>query len=420
MKGESEPQEESETRMSLKDVDDFLINRLKSESEPLKESAKKEYANLQMVAGTMCDRLASLRDAPYSERTYPILIRKAVGSRKSFIHKMESLIEQVQKPIGEDMDSILSFHNDTAKLLNLTNAKTVKEYAFLKELFEKEAERVIESFQQMVEIDKRLGNTIKKFKDSNVKLLNVQKVAAEVSKLIEESKSGKGAGVSDESLREIENKKTKAENELERLLNSKEWENFLGMQRHVEDTKMKMQGKKSDFIRSLAKVEKPLKKYKWGIENKVLDDYAQRSFESVLAEDPRGEMFMSAIKDMRTKIIEEKMDLKDSRKFLAIIEKMIEDNTIGDILEGYSKLSEGLRRQEESIMSHEAPKRRNGLEVDISKLKKEAEGMMAERELAEERRKGVLADTEQKVNELEGLLTDVVGKRVSLEVNRSF
>ncbi len=124
--GKKEEEEFEETKMSLKEVEEFLANKMKKDFEPLRESAKKEYANLQLVVGTMQDQLEILIQVPYSERTYPMLIRKAVGSRKSFVHKMMSLVKQIRKPIGEDMTSILNFHNETAKLINITNATTVR------------------------------------------------------------------------------------------------------------------------------------------------------------------------------------------------------------------------------------------------------------------------------------------------------
>jgi len=410
-----------ETKMSMKEVEDFLANKLKKDFEPLKESvkkeAKKEHANLQLVASTMQDQLKILEQAPYSGRTYPILIRKAVGSRKSFVNKMKTLVKQIQKPIGEDMTSILNFHNETAKLINITNAKTVREYAFLKELFEKEAEKVIQSFRQIIEIDKKLGNIVKEFRESNVQLLKAQKVATEVLKLTEELKNKNEMNELEKILKEIEDKNKKIENELKKLPDSNEWKAFLGMQKIKEELKISLQNKKSDFIQSIAKVENPLKKYKWSAENKILDDYAQHSFESILSEDPKGEVFMSAIKDMKINIIEGKMDLKDSDKFLVIIGRMIEDNTIGKILEEYSKLSEELRNQEEKIASQEIPKRKSKLESEMSKLKREMEEIKAEKKRVEERRKRKQTDKGQKLKELENLLSNVAGKRISLEVN---
>lgn len=151
--------------MSLKDAEDFILNKLKKEYDPLEEStkkqAKKEYENLQQIASKMQNQLDLLKQAPYSGRNDAIVIRKAVGSRKSFVNKMEILIRQIQTPIGNDLASILDFHNETAGLINITNAKTVREYAFLKELFKDEGKKILESFHQILETDKKLGNIIK-------------------------------------------------------------------------------------------------------------------------------------------------------------------------------------------------------------------------------------------------------------------
>jgi len=415
--GKKEEEKFEETKMSLKEVEYFIANKMKKDFEPLKESAKKEYANLQLVAGTMQEQLEILIQAPYSERTYPILIRKSVGSRKTFVYKMRSLVKQIQKPIGEDMISILNFHNETAKLINITNAKTLREYAFVKELFEKEAEKILQSFRQIVEIDKRLGNIVKEFIESNAQLLKIQKVAAEVLKLTEELKKKDEAEGLEEILKEIGNKSKKVEDELKRLLDSNEWKTFLEMQRIREDMKISLQNKKSDFTQSVTKMETPLKKYKWSVENRILDDYVQHSFESILSEDPKGEVFMSTIKDMKIKIIEGKMDLKDSDKFLAVIERMIEDNIIGKILEEYLKLSEALKNQEEKIALQEVPKRKSNLESEMSKLKGEVEETKAEKKRVEERIRRMQRDKEQKLKELGNLLNDVDDKRILLEVN---
>lgn len=406
--------------MSLKDVENFLASKLEKDIEPLKETtkkeAKKEYSNLQLVASNLQDHLKILEQASYSERNDPMFIRKVVGSRKSFVNKMKILVKQTQKPIGEDMTSILGFHNETAKLINTINARTVGEYAFLKELFEKEAEKVIQGFRQIVEIDKKLGKTVKKFRESNAELLKAQEVAAEVLKLTEELER-KNADELEKALKEKEDRNKEIEDELKKLPDSDGWKAFLEMQKVGEELKTALENKKSDFVRAVAKVEKPLKKYNWTAKNKILDDYAQHSFESILSEDPKGEVLMSAVKDMKTKIIEGEMGLKDSEKFLAVIERMIEDNTMEKILGEYSELSKELKMQEEKIASHEIPKRKSNLESEMSKLKREMDEIKVERERAEEQRKRMQTEKEQKLKELEDLLNTVTGKKVSLEAN---
>jgi len=300
-------------RMSLKDVDDFLRDRFKKEYEPLENSTKRqieeEYENLQQVVEKMKSQVKILKEAPYSESNDSIIIRKAVGSRKSFVNKMEMLIAQIQKPIGIDMNSMINFHNETAKLINITNAKTVKEYAFLKELFRDEGKKIIETFHQIIEIDRKIGTIIKEFKNSNPELLEAKEILADILNSTQRLlKNENKIHELDRTLEKAKDKNEKIENELKKLLNSSDWKIFLQAQKSREQIKMLMQNKKTNFIELIAKLEKPLKKYNWSVKNKILDNYIHLSFESILAEDPKGQIFMSQIKNMKKDMLDKKIN----------------------------------------------------------------------------------------------------------------
>jgi len=413
--GKKEEEKFEDTKMSLKDVEDFLTNELKKKFEPLKDSAKKENSNLLAIANNLQEQLKVLENAPYSTNNEPIIIMKAVGSRKSFIEKMKSLVKQVKKPMSDNMDSIVDFHNETAQMINVTNEHAVKEYVFMKELFEKEADKAIDCFRELVEADKRLGNVIKEFKESN--LLRAQEIVVEILKLAEEIKNENKTGELDKRLKEMTDKNNKIGNELKKLLDSNEWKEFLNMEKVKDDIKANLQNKKYQFIQSVSEVENPLKKYKWSVKNKILDDYVQHSFEAILSEDPKGEVFLSAIKDIKKKITEGEIELKNIEKVLPAIEKMIEENTIGKILEEYSKLSEELREQEEKISLEEISRKKSDLEREIIELKREMEEVESEKNRIEERRKRMGAEKDQKLKELENLTSVIAGKRISLKIN---
>ena len=405
-----------EKRMSLKEVEEFLSEKLKKDFEPIRESARKEYENLQSVSIAMQEQLKILEHSPYSGENDMMLIRKAVGSRKSFVNKMKGLAQQMQKPMRDDINSILNFQKEAASAIDETDRKTVTEYAFLKELFEKEAEKVIESFRQISEVNKRLGSTLERFMGLNSKLLEAQEIAAGLIEMNEEMIEKKVENLEGE-LKEVEEEIKKEENDLQKLAEGDEWKNFLEMQKVREELKEKLQNKKSEFVQSVAKVDKPLKKYQWSAENKILNLYSKGSVDSVLTEDPKGEVFLSAMKEIRTKIAERKIDLKDSGKFSAVMEEMIDNDTMNKILEEYSRLSEELRSQEEKIELQEIPKRKGEIENYISKLRRDSEEIKNEIERFDERMKRMQADKEQKIKELESLLSDVEGKKILLEIS---
>ncbi|MFH1473406.1 MAG: hypothetical protein ABIE55_00795, partial [Candidatus Aenigmatarchaeota archaeon] len=302
------------------------------------------------------------------------------------------------------------------KLINITNTRTEREYVFIRELFRKEGNEVVQSFCQIVEINKKLGSIVNGFKKSNEQMLKTQKVVTELLRLEEELKRNKTIE-SNKNLKEIEDKNNKIENMLEKLLDSDDWKIFLEMQKSMEDLKTGIQNKRNDFIQAVAKVEKPLKKYRWSVENKILDDYVQNSFESILFEDPKGEVFMSAIKDIKTKLLEGKMVLKDSERFLDIMENMTKNKTMEKIIEDCLKLSEKLKEQKEKIALQGMLKRKNYLESELIRLKKELEVIKVEKKRAEEQRKIMYENKEQKLKELGNLLKNITGKRILLEVN---
>jgi len=405
-----------ETKISLTEVEDFLNNKMKKDFEPLKRSVKEEYANLQLVASNMQSQLKILEDATYPERTYPFLISRSVSGRKNFIDKMNFMIKQIQNPIGENVSSILNFYDKTDKLINATNIETTKDYAFLKMLFESEGKEVVQSFRQITEIKNKVGDVTKEIKELNLKLLKAKEIVSEVLKLTEELNKNEINDL-EKKLKGMEDKNKKIEDELEKLQQSNEWEKFLKMQKMKEEIRIIMQNKKSEFIQCLSKVEIPLKKYNWSAKNKVLDYYIQKSFDSILFEDQKGEIFTSAIRDIKIKIIEEEMNLKDSDKFLDIISKMIEDNTIGKIIEEYLNLSEELRKQEEKITSQEILKRKNNLENEMNRLKMEIEEIRDKEKKVEEQNKIMQADRKQKLNELENLINSYSDKRILLQIN---
>lgn len=405
-----------EIKISLVEVEDFLRSKMEKDFEPLKDSIKKEHASLQSVANSMRNQLKTLEEAPYPERTYPIIIRKSVGSRKSFVGKMDFLIEHVQKPIGEDMASFLNFHGETDKLINAINLETVKDYAAVKILFEKEGKEVAQSFFQIVEIDNKLGNMLKDFKEYNSKMLKAKEIVAEISKLTEESKENETDEL-EKTLKETEVKVKDIGDELGKLPESDEWKRFLEMQSAKEGIKQSMQNKKSELIQSLSQIETPLKKYNWSVKNRVLDYYSQKSLDLILSEDSGGGIFKSALREIKMKILEEELSLKDGDKFLGVISRMIEDNTVGRIVGEYLKLSDELKKQEERIASQDVIKKRSNLENEMKRLKEKAEKTKDEKEIAEKKRKKMLEDREQKLEELKNLVNTNSDKRILLQTN---
>jgi hypothetical protein len=257
---------------------------------------------------------------------------------------------------------------------------------------------------------------LKDLKETNLKLIKAKELVADVSRLTEHIDKDESNQL-EKTLKDAEEKENRIEVELGKLPESDEWKRLLEMKRMVEEIRQKMQNKKADFIACISQVEIPLKKYNWSAKNKVLDYYLQRSFDLILSEDARGEIFKSVIREIKVKILEGEMILKDSDKFLDIISRMIEDDTVRKIISEYLKLSEELKKQEEKSASQGVLKRKDYLENNVKELKKEIWELKNEKEIAEKRIKETREDREQKLKELETMLNIFSNKKVLLQTN---
>ena len=418
--GKAKEERFEENEMTLTQLEEFIEKNLNKGFEPFIKNIRVEHSNLQASADSMLDKLKILEGAPYSGSNDPMLIRKAVGSRNSFVNKMKGLARKIQTAIEDDFDSISNFHNDVAALINFTNAKTVNEYMFLKELFEREADGVIESFKKISEADKSFGRVIKEFQDANSKFLGLQKGLAEFKELSEDW--GKRRAMLSEyenRIKELAEEKNKKAGQLDKLIESDEWESFLAAQKTRDGLANKLSNVKSDFAQNVTKLERPLKKYQWLVNNKILDCYLEYSFDSldsVLSKDPDAEIFNAAVKDMKTKIIEGKIDLKDADKFLSTIDSMLSENTIGKILREHVKVSEELKNIEEKINSLDTAGKKRYLEGEVESLGREFETAVMEKEKIVRQIDSVELAKKEKLKELEGLVSNTSNKKIVLKI----
>lgn len=402
----------SEKTMTIGDVGSFLSKKMKSDFTPLEKSARKEHANLQLAASELLSNVKSLMKATYSGETYPMLIRKAVGSRKTFCDKMELVARQVKKPIGNDIESILGFNNDTAKLINEINDKAVKEYAFLKELFEDDAYKVIQSFRKIVDIDKRLGEMVSEFSDSNSILIKATQVLSELGDVNIDIEKDYDF---DERISENTSRMEKIDRELKDIINGDEWKSFLDNGNKAENIKMELDNKKSDFMKTISRIESPLKKHAWSVKDKILDYYVWYSFDSVLSKDPKGELLLSSLTEMMNKISSGKIEVKNT-KVVDYVNDMIKNNTVGMILGDYSRLYVELEDLKTRLSKNGIADKKSRLENELSLVKQEIERLKNEKERMNKRKDELKKKKDDIVESLESMLSEISGKDIHLDL----
>ncbi|MFH0929078.1 MAG: hypothetical protein V1818_01830 [Candidatus Aenigmatarchaeota archaeon] len=405
-----------EKRVSLKDTEKIISDKAEKAFEPLKDAAKKEYETFQTSATAMQGQLKILEQAALHERTFSGIASRSTASRRDFIGRMDFLIKKLRAPFGENADSIISFYEEANRTINTVNAETIKDYAFLKMVFEKEGKDVLQSFRQIFEANKSMGETVKEIRKHQSKLSKARECVAEISRMAHEMKEDE-TGRLNERLLAKEAELRKAESGMEELLREDAWKAFLEMQKTRDELKKEMENKEAEFTDLISELEVPLKKYRRLAENSVLNHYIEKSFYSVLHEDPDGEVLLSALRDMKLRMIEDKMALKGGDRFMTVIDRAKEGNIMGGILKEYASTADRLKKLEEEMGLQKVPRRKGMFEKDINKLKAEREELRAGIEKSEESKKRLVESREQRIRELEELLSEASGERILLEVN---
>jgi hypothetical protein len=403
-----------ETRVSLSEVEELISKKIRSDFESLRDAMKAEHDAMIATADIMKSQVNVLEQAKYPERTYPIIISKSNVSRKNFVTKMNLLVSQIKKPVGQDMDLVLDFYSGLGKAVASINSETIKDYAFLKILFEKEGKDVVETFKQILEESRRADETLMPLRRSIEIALTARSLLAEISRMRENiggddiRKMDVDILGKEESLREIEAK-------LKDLTGGSDWKSAIEIQENSDRMRSTLNEKRREFENHVDSIEIPLKKYKRLSEDRLLDDYISKSFDSAICEDPRGEKMLSWLSKIKVMIIEGEMDIKDRDKTLTSIDRIKESNLIGKSFQDYICAAEALKRNEEKASSLEAVKSKTALDVEMNRLKAQIEQAISDRRKAEEISGIVGQRRSENIKKLEGMLCDIFGKKTSVE-----
>jgi hypothetical protein len=406
--------EEAGKAIAIGSVRESISSKIRNDYESIEGTLRKERESMLDLAGTMQVYVNILDQAKYPERTYPIIISKSNVSRKNFITKMNLLISQMKKPLGDDMDSVLDFYGNLGKMIDAINSETIKDYAFLKMLFEKEGKDVVDTFRQISDSNARIQEMLKGIRISKEQMSKTDEVLDEISNISEELDRD-DLGKMDSAIVERQNDLVKVEKDSEELVKGDEWKGIVGLQEKAVKAKELMAAKRREFERIVDVIEGPLKRYKKFAGSHILDDYISKSFDSVICEDPRGERILVLLKNVNAMITEGKMEIKDREQVLKKIGELSENNAIGKIIQEYLLACEEVKDATEKASSSQTMKRKLGLDSELERLRKQIEDMKSDRKKTEEIIKTIKERKAQKTDQLEEILYQIFKKRIKIE-----
>ena len=162
-----------------------------------------------------------------------------------------------------ELDSILEFNKSISSAISKTNMKTVKDYHFLKMLFEKEAQKTLENFKILSKMSNNFENLINSNRENLFSIRNAQN---ELQSIKEETRN---LNQTEEHLKTLNTKisdfKSKDDSlkeDLEKLKNSKDWFHFNELLEKKKIIEEKVSSLKSQILQDTSQINKPLRKFK--------------------------------------------------------------------------------------------------------------------------------------------------------------
>jgi hypothetical protein len=417
----SEKKEEMQV-FTVEDAESYLSKNFDGRFEPFKEDANRVYQEMQPIVTNMQKSLNGLAESKYDGLVDSELLQNVVAHRRSFIHKMEIMLERLKKPMQLDFDSILEYDRSISSAISEANQKTVIDYRFLKELFEREADSSIGNFKIVSKMSDDLKNLIKSNTDSLLSIRNVQNglksVKEEMSVLYRMEENLKTLNI------ELSDLKSEHENEGENLKkyeNGEEWVSFTELLERKKRKEEEISDLRSQIMQNISRTEKPLRKLKnlvdRGIvkvdDEKVLERYAD-SFFIAMVEEKNPETINSILKIVQKNISEGKIILKDKEKDLAEIEWILENNVFGNLLEKYLLLEDDLKGLEKNIDEQNALNIKNEMESRIGDLEKRMEMTSLEIEKVKKQIDKMKNSINERKTVLEESLTLLANKKIEL------
>lgn len=374
-------EETREQVFSIKDAENFLSTNFDERFQTFKEDASKIYDGMQPVVVNMQKSLKDLVRAEFKERVDSELLQNVIAHRKSFVQKMEIMIEKIKKPMQSDLDSILEFNKSISSAISETDAKTVKDYHFLKILFEKEAQKTLENFKILSKMSNNFESLINSNKESMFSIRNAQ---SELQSIKEETRNLNQIGgqlkTFNIKLSDLKSKDDSLKEDLEKFKSGKDWLHFNKLLDKKKITEEKVSSLKSQILQDTSRINKPLRKFKNLVDKgvvkiedeKILKKYVDSTLDALI-EEKNPETIRSTLEMVQKNISKGKIKLKDKEKTMVEIKRILDNNLFENFLKKYLLLTEDLEKLGEDITAHRASSIKNKMESQIKDVERDIE-----------------------------------------------
>lgn len=392
-------------KTNLQNLEDSAKKKISEHEENFKQEAKSFFEKIKQQEDNIKTDLGKLSSAKVTEQVDPQLMKVAETSRKSFIKKVEVLIENEEEKF--EIEYLLLFQKSFLLKFKEFDSGTVMEFASLKDVF-KESYAVVDGIKILKKYFDDFGEKLKKVE---VEISPFEEISDKIKIIREES------GRLDNYKKDLEsifqkNENLRKENEmlktnLQKLEEGDDWKEFVQMKKKVGEKEIEKREIISQVVQKFSSVERPLKKLNnlmqedSEISKKILEKYLASPFDAFL-EDYEKKTINASLKQAEKFVQENK--IKGEEKSLGKIREMIAQDVFGNLAKEWQKINSEIEELNMKIESSEVSKKRDDMAKTISD--RENEMKQSNKEKIEQQIKIIEQNLATQKDELQQLAKD--------------
>jgi len=409
---------------SIEDTENFLSTNFNESFQIFKKDANKIYEEMQPIATNIQKSLKDLVKSEFKDQVDHQLLQNVIAHRKSFAHKMKIMTEKIKKPMGLDLDSILKFNKSISSAISEASIKTVKDYHFLKILFEKEAQKTFKDFKILSKTSNNFENLVNSNKKNLLSIRNAQSklqlIKEEIKNLSQIEKDLKNLNIKFSNLK---SKHDSLKKDLEKFKNGKEWIHFNELLEKKKITEEEISGLKSQILQDTSRINKLLRKFKNLVDRGVVKIKSEKNLKKyvdstldTLIEEKNPKTIRSILEMVQKNISEGNINLKNKKKTIVEIKQILDNNLFEDFLKKYLLLTKDLEKLRENTSTHTTLTTKNKIENQIEHVEKDIETTRLEMEKVKKQTEKMKSSIKERKIILEKTLGLLAKRKISISI----
>ncbi len=412
----------NEETFDINTASDFLKKKYDEDFQSFKDRAKGSYEEIQAALKNLKDSLSNLEKASFNDSIDSLSLHMILSQRKSFINKMKIMINQLDKPLDLNFDSIINYQNSSSHSVNETNYNTVKEFSLFEGLFEKESKAAFENFKTVFNATKNFINLVTEER----KLLDPVTDAQDVLDLLRndlESIQKRKKEIEDCN-NKLSNLATEIKSEEGRLIeleSGDEMKRFKQLLKKKEELNSQVSEIRFTISQNFSKIDRPLRKFRHLVQRgteeiddeKALDKFLDSPVDAII-ETKNFKLMNSVLEKVRHSISSGFIDIKDKDKILSEISWFIDHEIFEELATKHDSLLEEAKELEKDISEQDIHKSKDELENHIEQLRRETQTTTEEIERIKKQMEKLDVSIKDRKNNLEKLLSALINKKVTI------